>query len=202
MNPYGVYNYCYHDSDEESEKAQKTVGRKSLRSDYTPWLHQSPALKANKLGEIPPCTYGSVLINYYNLPEVKEALHIKDTAFDWDLCSQNINYNQLYEGSQWVYAKYHSDYRMLKYSGDTDGVVSTTGTLHWLNELQDDLKLSVEVEWYPYFAAGQVAGYYMQYEGDLTFATVHGAGHMVPTDKPSESYVLFKNWIKGDLPPT
>jgi len=39
-----------------------------------------------------------------------------------------------------------------------------------------------------------VAGYYWRLEG-LDFATVHGAGHMVPMDKPESSYTLIFDWI-------
>lgn len=31
--------------------------------------------------------------------------------------------------------------------------------------------------------------------GNLTFATVLGAGHMVPHDKPAEALVLVSRWI-------
>ena len=35
----------------------------------------------------------------------------------------------------------------------------------------------------------------MEYEGLFTFASVHGAGHMVPEDKPEEAYHLIFNWM-------
>jgi len=35
----------------------------------------------------------------------------------------------------------------------------------------------------------------------FTFASVKGAGHMVPKDKPKEAYVLFDSFINNkDLP--
>jgi len=42
---------------------------------------------------------------------------------------------------------------------------------------------------------GQVGGYIEEY-GNFTFATVHGAGHMVPQFKRGPAYYLIFNWIK------
>ena len=41
---------------------------------------------------------------------------------------------------------------------------------------------------------GRVAGLTRSAEG-LTFATVDGAGHMVPHDKPAEALELVKRWL-------
>jgi len=83
-------------------------------------------------------------------------------------------------------------YRILFYSGDTDGAVPTFGSLAWL-ELIGWKKTS---EWKPYMVNGQVGGYLQEYDG-LTFATVHGAGHMVPQWRRAESYYLIFNWLFG-----
>lgn len=46
----------------------------------------------------------------------------------------------------------------------------------------------------------QVGGMVWKLKG-LTFASVKGAGHMVPKDKPKEAYVLFNAFINNqDLP--
>mmetsp|Transcript_29515 Transcript_29515/g.28678 ORF Transcript_29515/g.28678 Transcript_29515/m.28678 type:complete len:92 (+) Transcript_29515:256-531(+) len=89
---------------------------------------------------------------------------------------------------------------MLHYSGDTDGSVPTFGTLQWIEEMVTELSLATLTPWYPYQLDGQVAGYYVSYAG-FDFATVHGAGHMVPQFKRPESYVLFTHWFRGAEPP-
>lgn len=42
----------------------------------------------------------------------------------------------------------------------------------------------------------QVGGWVQEYEG-LTFATFRGAGHAVPTFKPSESLAFFSSFLSG-----
>jgi len=66
---------------------------------------------------------------------VRAALHIPETVQQWDMCSDLINYTRGEKGSQWVYEKLIGEYRILKFSGDTDGAVPTTGTLAWINSM-------------------------------------------------------------------
>jgi len=80
---------------------------------------------------------------------------------------------------------------MLHFSGDTDGAVPTLGTQNWIASLN----LNTTEEWRPYFWNGQVGGYLESYEGNFTFATVHGAGHMAPQFKPPQTYHLIFNWL-------
>jgi serine carboxypeptidase-like clade 2 len=46
----------------------------------------------------------------------------------------------------------------------------------------------------------QVAGYVVGYKG-LVFATVKGAGHMVPYYQPHRALALFSSFLEGKLPP-
>jgi serine carboxypeptidase-like clade 1 len=84
-------------------------------------------------------------------------------------------------------------YKILKFSGDTDGAVPTFGTQQWIN----DLNWTITEEWRPYMVNGQVGGYVEVREGGFTFATIHGAGHMAPQWKRSQTYHTIFNWIKG-----
>lgn len=134
---------------------------------------------------MPPCVYGEPVIDYFNRKDVKAALHIPDDIQAWDMCadSKKVIYTILPAGSQWVYEKHKGKYRMLKFSGDTDGAVPTTGTLGWIHAMN----WKVEEAWRPYnISDGKIlAGYIETYEGNLTFASVHGAGHMAPQFKPA-----------------
>ena len=42
----------------------------------------------------------------------------------------------------------------------------------------------------------QIGGFIRRWDG-LTFATVRGAGHMVPTDRPAQALHLFSHFING-----
>jgi serine carboxypeptidase-like clade 2 len=44
---------------------------------------------------------------------------------------------------------------------------------------------------------GQVGGYTQGYQG-LTFATVRGAGHMVPGTQPDRALAMVQRWTNGD----
>ncbi|GJN41069.1 hypothetical protein PR202_gn00394 [Eleusine coracana subsp. coracana] len=48
--------------------------------------------------------------------------------------------------------------------------------------------------------AASVGGYVVGYDG-LVFATVRGAGHMVPTYQPQRALTLFSSFLQGKLPP-
>lgn len=43
----------------------------------------------------------------------------------------------------------------------------------------------------------QVGGYTEVYKGDLTFATVRGAGHQVPSFKPKRALSLITHFLAG-----
>ena len=72
-----------------------------------------------------------------------------------------------------------------------------TGSEAWTSSLGFDVKTS----WQPWYIKDegykQVAGYYVEYEAGLTYATVKGAGHMVPQTRPEEALELFKRFIDG-----
>jgi len=103
-------------------------------------------------------------------------------------------YKELAIASQYAYDELHkagSEIRMLFYSGDKDANVPTIGSVNWIATLG-----RAEVEpWRAYYVNKQVAGYFWRLEG-LDFATVHGAGHLVPTNQPEIAKHLLFNWIQ------
>lgn len=56
----------------------------------------------------------------------------------WDMCTDRgtaWSYEEGIKGSQWIYEALKDKYRILHYSGDTDGAVPTLGTMRWVGAL-------------------------------------------------------------------
>jgi hypothetical protein len=87
---------------------------------------------------LPRCTFGNPIITYLNDKKVMAALNIPTgiprlnaTEHNWDLCrgaDDGFIYEPNPKGSQWIWEALNGKYRMLKFSGDTDAAVPTTGT--------------------------------------------------------------------------
>lgn len=85
---------------------------------------------------------------------------------------------------------------ILVYSGDDDSVCAMSGTDDWLWDLGYE---TIDGKyWQEWVVDQQTAGYVTHFkDGALTYATVHGAGHEVPTYKPKQALQLFENYING-----
>ncbi|KAH6814366.1 serine carboxypeptidase-like 40 [Perilla frutescens var. frutescens] len=82
-------------------------------------------------------------------------------------------------------------------SGDTDGRIPITSTKLSIRLM----KLTPTTPWLPWYFDNEVGGYRQVYEGNLTFATVRGAGHQVPTYQPARALFLINHFLAGkDLP--
>lgn len=80
--------------------------------------------------ELPPCTFGSALLDYMNSDEVRTAMNVPEYVQAWDLCQSASwwNYVSEPEASEWIYKELQGKIKMLHYSGDTDGAVPAIGT--------------------------------------------------------------------------
>ncbi|GFR42849.1 hypothetical protein Agub_g3807 [Astrephomene gubernaculifera] len=145
-----------------------------------------------------PCVDNEVE-TYLNLPEVQRALHANQTVklpWRWTDCTRSIVYSRddLLASMLPVYQRLlQTDLRMLVYSGDVDGIVPVVGTRRWVASL----RLKERTAWQPWIPSdGQVGGYVVEYDG-LTFATVRGAGHMVPYVQPARGAHLAQAFLEG-----
>ncbi len=143
---------------------------------------------------------------YMNLPDVKSALHV-NSDIEWEECSRTVKY-ELFDKFKPMEKYYRellddkefSDLRIMVYSGDDDAVCATVGTQRWIW----NLGYPVDSLWKTWSVDGQTSGYITQFktpnskEPRLTFATVHGAGHEVPTYKPKEAFVLFQAYLNSN----
>ncbi|OEL26126.1 Serine carboxypeptidase 24 [Dichanthelium oligosanthes] len=147
-----------------------------------------------------PCT-NHYVSSYLNRPEVQKALHANTTGLDypWMDCSEHVlnNWKDSPETMLPSIKKLiSSGIRIWLYSGDMDAVCSFISTQYVL----DILGLPIETSWRPWRIDNEVAGYVVGYKG-LVFATVRGAGHMVPYYQPRRALALFSSFLEGKLPP-
>jgi len=139
------------------------------------------------------------MTSYLNLDSVKAALGA-DSSITWSECSTSIDYDysdELFYAEEWYHFLIDGGYdlRILILSGDDDSVCATRGTQYWLT----DFGLTISDSWTAWYIDEQVAGYLVQYEDNLAFTTIHGAGHEVPAFKPKQSLALFKAFLDDDL---
>ncbi|XP_010694765.2 serine carboxypeptidase-like 40 [Beta vulgaris subsp. vulgaris] len=165
---------------------------------YAPVCHSSNlTVKPKKLTpDLDPCSDHYVHA-YLNSPEVQKALHANVTklSHDWEPCSSII--------SKWsdspstviplLKELMTKGLRVWIFSGDTDGRIPVTSTRQSLNKMG----LSIKTKWHPWFIKGEVGGYTQVYEGNLTFATVRGAGHQVPSFQPLRALALISHFLAG-----
>uniref|UniRef100_A0A0D3ENB9 Carboxypeptidase n=1 Tax=Oryza barthii TaxID=65489 RepID=A0A0D3ENB9_9ORYZ len=150
-----------------------------------------------------PC-YSSHIEDYMNKMDVQKSLHantsglIKDRK--WSICSYSIfdNYDITVFSVLPIYSKLiKAGLRIWVYSGDVDGRVPVIGSRYCV----EALGLPVKSQWQPWYLNNQVAGRFVEYQG-LTMATVRGAGHAVPQDKPEQALVVINSFLSGRRLPT
>ncbi|XP_042425863.1 serine carboxypeptidase II-3-like [Zingiber officinale] len=143
-----------------------------------------------------PCTSNYVEA-YLNNPAVQKALHANVTKlnYTWSSCSQVIPSwsDQPSTMLPIIHELLSNGIRVLKYSGDFDGRVPITSTRYSLNKL----KLKVKASWRAWMLNSEVGGYTVVYDHNLTFATIRGAGHEVPSYQPARALEMIKSFFQG-----
>eukprot|EP00879_Flechtneria_rotunda_P016121 GHRR01016863.1.p1 GENE.GHRR01016863.1~~GHRR01016863.1.p1 ORF type:complete len:501 (+),score=113.92 GHRR01016863.1:376-1878(+) len=152
------------------------------------------------LGHTIDCADRRHALVYYNDPDVRKAIHAAsfDSAGRWEPCSDTLHYTHTAGSMLPIHKSLNAaGVRALVLSGDHDFVVPFTGTRAWVYSLG----LEQRKGWHSWNVPGskQVAGYAVEFEGGLTFATVKGAGHMVPQTKPKEALALLQLWFSRQL---
>jgi serine carboxypeptidase-like clade 2 len=154
-------------------------------------------------GDYDPCL-DQYAISYLNRADVQRALHANVTGsipYSWAPCSDAL-FQQWQDSPASTLPAIRrladAGLRVWVYSGDTDARVPVTSTRYALRKLG----LATVEPWREWFTSDQVGGYTVAYDG-LTFVTVRGAGHMVPTVKPVQARQLLAHFLAGkDLPRT
>lgn len=166
--------------------------------------HQSQARSAQPPYD--PCIDNAVAM-YLNRADVQRALHANVSGTlpgPWAGCNYAVfngysSYDNTIKSMVPVYQQLlrTSRLKMLIYSGDIDSVVPLIGTRIWV----DLLSLAVTDPWRTWTSTtGQIGGWTSGYSQNFRFATVRGAGHMVPYVQPERALYLFTQWIKNKAP--
>ena len=142
------------------------------------------------------CGEDLLIDEFLNLNSTKEKLHVSNYSVNWTQCAY-LNY-------EWSDSIHLYNSTLLKYpevkkwimSGTEDGVISTIGTMRWINKIG----FNVETEWKQWKNGDQIAGYVQTYKEGLTLVTVKGAGHMVPQDKRQEAKIVLDAFFEGKIP--
>lgn len=211
LNLYDILQPCYHGASTRTnglggeELQQKHLRYRQLRASYPYWpvtgvipVDQPVRNWNHLLGFAPPCTDTRLGDAWLNLPEVRQAIHADplEVSGPWTLCTARITYTHDAGSMIPVHRQLTEEFglRALIYSGDHDLCVPHTGSEAWTR----GLGRSRLATWQPWFVEDhQVAGYVVEYEGNLTYATVKGAGHMVPETNPVEALAMFSRFVEG-----
>ncbi|XVF73591.1 hypothetical protein PTKIN_Ptkin12aG0214500 [Pterospermum kingtungense] len=212
---YNIQKYCDFSSDsklepsDECNAATDEAGRDTYFLDiyniYAPLCHNGSLTvqpKQPSVTNFDPCSDNYVYA-YLNRADVQEAMHANVTKLDhdWEPCSEIIRKwgdspSTIIPLLQELIA---NGLRVWVFSGDTDGRIPVTSTKYSINKM----KLQVKTKWHPWYLDGEVGGYTQVYKGDLTFATVRGSGHQVPSFQPKRALSLIKHFLDGTpLPDT
>jgi len=179
-NIYNVYLPCYMGPEQTSKLH-------SLEYRYTSRVRESRDPEF-----APPCIDADVATAYFNLPQVRTAFNaVPVSEVEWTICTGNIDYTSTYTTVIPIHKYLLSQgVRILIYSGDADMCVPHTGSEAWT----ESLNLPLVDEWRPWLVDNQVGGYVRAYKG-LTFATIKGAGHMVPQYRPPQAFHFFSSFL-------
>ncbi|OUZ99791.1 Peptidase S10 [Macleaya cordata] len=168
---------------------------------YAPLCLSSSTEPPVRIAIFDPCS-DEYIDNYLNIPQVQKALHANVTSlpYRWESCSRMI-------GGLWndspltvlpvIQELMTSGIGVWIYSGDTDGRVPVTSSRYAIN----NLGTSVKTKWYPWYIEEEVGGYAVEYQ-NLTFVTIRGAGHFVPSYQPARALTFFSSFLQGKLPPS
>lgn len=169
---------------------------------FTMYRRRVSALPSNEASDS-PCIPDSAIESYLNQADVKAALHATNPkSLRWAVCSNevNMNYDWQYKTMIPFYQKLlAAKYSILVYSGDVDAVVNGLGT----QAAVDKMGYKIVSDWKRWDVDTEegrvVGGFIRKYDAGLTFITIRGAGHMVPSVRPSSALLFVGKFLDGTL---
>jgi len=145
-----------------------------------------------------------VIASFLDQPSVRRQIGVDQAYFsgrNFSGCNNEVNarfhsvLDSIFPSQYYISALLERGIRTLIYVGENDWICNWVGNeqmtlnLEWTGK--DAFGAEPLREWK---IDGKAAGS-TRSSGKLTFATIHGAGHMAPYDKPAESLELVKRWL-------
>lgn len=142
------------------------------------------------------------IAKYLDQPKIRSLLGVDPTVSqNFSSCSNEVGMAFVVAGDmmqasyEYVAGLLERDVRVLIYVGAYDWICNWISNERWTLALDWSGKTRfASQELREWEVDGAVAGKTRSAKG-LTFATVDGAGHMVPYDKPKESLALINRWL-------
>ncbi|KAJ3517824.1 hypothetical protein NLJ89_g246 [Agrocybe chaxingu] len=142
------------------------------------------------------------IASYLDLPSVRSDLGVDPTiSSNFSSCSYDVgtafaqNLDEFRPTHHYVASLLERGVKALIYIGKNDWICNHVGNERWTLDLEwtggDEFRKQGLREW---VVQGQTAGMTRSAKG-LTFATIEGAGHMVPYDKPKEALEMVNRWL-------
>ncbi|PPQ84535.1 hypothetical protein CVT25_007605, partial [Psilocybe cyanescens] len=142
--------------------------------------------------------------HYLNLPEIRSTLGVDPKVSNYTLNSNKVNaeftknLDPFHPTYEYVAALLDRGVRVLIYVGRNDWVCNHLGIEAWTTRFEwsghDEFASQPLREW---AVDGKKTGLTRKAKG-LTYATIDGAGHLVPYDKPKESLALVNRWLSNE----
>ncbi|PWN99032.1 alpha/beta-hydrolase [Tilletiopsis washingtonensis] len=141
---------------------------------------------------------------YLNRKDVRELLGAAPEAGDFQTCNMDVAAgfdragDTLVDNSDYVAGLLERGITALFYVGTRDWICNWLGNKQWIDAMEfAGAKAFKQAKNYRWLVDGKEAGE-TQRGGGLTWATIFGAGHMVPYDQPKNSLEMMNRWLDGE----
>ena len=197
---YGIYRECplYEEEDELIKYNLRHSYKYTIYHQLKKYFLKIKSDKEEEEGLWPyyMCADDLLIDKFLNLNSTKEKFQVRNFSVKWTQCAY-LNY-------EWSDSFHLYNSTLLKYpqvkkwimSGTEDGVISTIGTMRWINKIG----FHVDTEWKQWKNKNQVAGFVQTYKEGIILVTIKGAGHMVPQDNREEAKMILDSFFEGKIP--
>jgi hypothetical protein len=146
-----------------------------------------------------PSTNKVLIDHYLNRPETREALHVPDEKPIFKTNAKEDVYVELkydiLRSVKHLIPLLTKHIRVLLYNGNFDLQDGPIGTEQLLYSVESEIPGIRTAPRHLWFFDNKVAGYELVVNDRLTFLTVHGAGHFVPTDQPKTALEMLRKFL-------